>query len=191
MPQLRLLPFVGEPLGCELADHLVHPEAVRAVGIRARAQQALVVQRFDLHEAGCEHILGVVDRAAGREQREPRKETAFVLVEQIVRPRDRRSERRMAGVSIAWAAEQIEAGAHAIEQGLWRQRLGARCGEFDREWDPVETLAELLDGRGALEAGANRAGASEEQRHCLFECQRQQVELLLRLDPERLSAGHE
>src|SRR6266496_417217 len=81
-----------EPLACELADGLQHPEPVAF----AHADEALVDEGLEGVDVGIAYLLGGLDSAAAAENGEPGKQPLLVAVEQVVRPLDRRPERLLA-----------------------------------------------------------------------------------------------
>ena len=90
--------------------------------------------------------LGGVERAAAAEDGEPGEEPLLVLVEQVVAPRDRRAQRRVALVGVAAALEQVEPLRDPLEQLLGAEELDARGGELDREREAVEAADQLVHG---------------------------------------------
>jgi hypothetical protein len=115
----------------------------------------------------------------------------LVLVEKIVRPADRRSQRRMPLVGVASPLEQIEARPQPLEQGRGRQQLRACGGELEREWQPDESRAEATHRLALLDVGANGPCPLAEERDGLALLERGEIELDLALDAQRLSAGDE
>ena len=90
-----------------------------------------------------------IERAA--EHRGAEEHGAFAVAEQVHTPRDRSLEGLLSWQRQARAAgEEAERIVEAVEDPRGRQRLGSRCGEFDRERDAVETLADLGDGRSVV-----------------------------------------
>ena len=146
MTQRVLLARGLEPLERELPDRLEHPEALLAVRIGAAAEEALVEQRRQRVEVGAADLLGVLERGAAAEHREPGEERLLVLVEQVVAPGDRGAQRGMALVGIAAALEEVEPLPDPLEQLLGAEQLHPRGGELDREREPVEAADQLVDG---------------------------------------------
>jgi hypothetical protein len=65
------------------------------------ADKALVDERGERVEVGSADFLRRLERAAAREDGQPREEPLLVFVQQIVAPLDRRPQRRLAGISVA------------------------------------------------------------------------------------------
>src|SRR5436190_23573389 len=101
-----------EPLDRELADGLQHPKAVAF----AHANEALVDEGLERVDVGIAHVLGDLDGAAAAENSEPGKQPLLIVVEQVVRPLDRRPERLLAGIHTPPALEQVESLGHALEK---------------------------------------------------------------------------
>ena len=91
-----LLARRGEALRGELPDRLEHPEPLGAVRLGAAADEALVEERGQRVEVRLADRLGVVERAAAAEDGEPGEELLLAAVEEVVAPRDRRAQRRVA-----------------------------------------------------------------------------------------------
>ena len=161
--QRVLLAGCVEPLERELPDRLEHPEALLAVRIGAAADEALVEQRRQRVEVGAADLLGVLERGAAAEHREPGEERLLVLAEQVVAPRDRRAQRGVAFVGVPAALEEVEALPDPLEQLLRAEQLHPRGGELDRERKAVEAADQLVDGGGVTDVGADRLRALEEQ----------------------------
>ena len=115
----------------------------------------------------------------------------LVLVEQVVRPGDRRPQRRVALLGVAGSLQRVEPVGEAIEQRLGREQLRPGGGELERQRQAVEPVAELHDGVRRGDVGPHRLRAFAEQRHRLVAHERREVELGLALDPQRLAARGE
>ena len=178
-----------EPGGRERADRLEHPVARRPVGIGSAPDEALVEERRERVEIRVTDLDRGVERAARSEDREIGEEPLLVRPEEIVRPGDRRLERRVTRIRITDAAQEVEPPADSLEQVLGRQELGARRRKLDGQRQPVEALAERCHSGGCLEATPEGLCSGEEQLDRLVDLERGQVELELSPDPERLSAG--
>ena len=112
-----------ELLDRELANRLEHPEALLAEAARPSPHEALVEERRERVEIGVADCLGRLERAAPAEDRESPEEPLLVLVEQVVRPGDRRSQRRVALVGVACP---LRAGRVAASMSLEQHGSGAR-----------------------------------------------------------------
>ncbi len=149
-----------EPLARELADRLEHPEALFAEEADAPADEALVQQRSERFEVCVADGLGGFERATAAKDGQPAKEALLVLVEQIVGPRNRRAQGRVALVGVTRALEQVEALAEPCEERCRAEELRARGRKFEREREPIETRAQLGDGGiGFVGRAARRARA--------------------------------
>ena len=158
-----------------LADRLEQPVAVlrrvAVVGDHQRSshqgrQEVEHVVRGDGVVAA--HRLGCVERAAASEDREPRKEPLLDGVEEVERPVDRGTQRRVTLNRTTGATGQK---AETLIQTLGDLRRAEHPdsgrGQFDRQRDPVEADHDLHHrGRvllGELEVTAHRGGALHEQ----------------------------
>ena len=101
-------------------------------------------------------------------------------------PRDRRPQRRLAGIGVAAAPEQVEPGAEPLEDLRGRERLRARGRQLDRERERVEPPAQLGDLVGRVELRP-----LAEQRHRLGGGERRHRELDLAVDAQALAARDE
>ena len=109
-------------------------------------------------------VLGRLHLESAREDRQPLPQQPLARRAQLVAPADRRTQRLMPGQRRAGAAQQpepvVEAG-HDLLDGHGAQSAG---GQFDRERDPVETLAKpdhgLLVARLDPEPGCTAAARS-------------------------------
>ena len=91
------------------------------------------------------------------------------LVEQVVRPGDRGTERLLARVGITVALQPVEAPAER-RQDLGRcEKARPRGRELDREREVVEPRAQLRDRVGVTGVDAKRGGPGAEQLRC-FRC---------------------
>ena len=79
-----------ELLEREFADRLEHPVALLAEPPGAAAEEALVEQGGERVEIGIADRLRGLERATAAEHAKPREQPPLVLVEQVVRPGDRR-----------------------------------------------------------------------------------------------------
>ena len=107
-------------------------------------------------------------------------------------PLDRGPQRLLAGRRIARTArQQRQAAFQPSEQLLGREHPDARCGELDRERQPVEATADLGDVLVELETGAHRAGTLREHRYGVALRQRRHLVLVLCRDSKRGATRHE
>src|SRR3954462_5615286 len=93
--QVALASRLAQSLECELADGLEHPVALLAEPSGATAEQALVEQGGECVQLRVADEFRRLERAAAAEHAEAREERLLVLVEQVVRPGDGRSERHV------------------------------------------------------------------------------------------------
>ena len=79
------------------------------------ADEALLDQRLEGRRGRPGDLFGGFERAAPREDREPREEPPLLGGEQVVRPLDRRPQRPLARFRVAAALEEIEPLGEALE----------------------------------------------------------------------------
>ena len=185
MPFLRsALPVCAarhQLLGRVLVDRQVHPEVrflervARLVDRNPGAQQALVDERLDRIDdrrgvgpgREVEHGLGRIEREAALEHRALGERRLLPGQQQVPRPVDRASERRLAIGGAARTGEQGKAVGQPLDQLCRRQHPDARRRQLDRERQAVEQGDDALDGRAVRrrerEIGALRAGPQGEQ----------------------------
>ena len=132
-----------------LPDRLEQPEARLAVGAVRLPDEALVDERGEALEHLAEvHLVaadgvGDLERAAAREDAEPREQGLLGRLEQVVAPVDRVAERALPRRQVVGAAgEQVEPLLEPAEDRLRREQLHARGRELDREREPVEAAAD-------------------------------------------------
>ena len=131
---------IGQLLECVLADRLQHPEALVRV-----TDEALLDERLERVEVGVAGRFGGLEGATAVEDGQPGEQLFPVLVEQLVRPCDRRAEGLMAGLGVSASSEEVEPPAEPVED-LRRGKHGAsRSCELDGERELVEAPAELGD----------------------------------------------
>ena len=111
---------------------------------------------------------GGVEAEPSSEHAEPVEELPVVIVEQVVAPLNRRPQRLLADVGgRADLVQEGETVVQAGEDGGRRQHLDPGCGEFDRQREPVEHLADVGDVGGVrlvdLESRAGGASPVAEQ----------------------------
>lgn len=179
VPQPRQLALVGQVLGAERADRLKHPVAptgrFQEGLLRERGQQVLRI-RHPAHglDRGERRTPG---RPSG-EHGHPPREIPLLLVEQLPAPLDDRAQRAVPGRLGAVAArQQPEAVAQAVGELVHGERAQPGRGEFDRQRQPVEGLADPVNGLHArVEIGIGpyggrpvheqtRRGSGREWRH--------------------------
>ena len=189
--QFVLASRLAEPLERELANGLEHPVALLAERSGAAAEQALVEQGGERAEIGVAHQLRGLERAASAEHAEAREQHLLVLVEQVVRPRNRRPQRHVPFLGVARSLQRVEAVGEPVEESLGREQLRPGGGELERERQAVEPFAELHDGVRGGDVRPHGLRALAEERHGLVADERREVELGLTLDPQRLAARRE
>ena len=104
-PDEVTLARLGEAKQRELADRLEHPEAVDAFSRHPTAVQALVEEGGERAEVRFADLFGCLERAAAAEDGQAAEESLLVAVEQVVRPADRRVERRVAWIGVTGRRE--------------------------------------------------------------------------------------
>src|SRR3954470_7076809 len=159
VPQRVLLAGVTQALERELADRLEHPEPA----LFADADEALVDERLKAVEVGFADGLGRLERATICEHREPSEQPLLVLLQQVVRPFDRRSQRLLPNLGVPAAAEQVEPATEPLEQLTGREHRDPRRGELERKRQVVQPRAQLVERRLGLEVGTHGPGAGSEQ----------------------------
>jgi hypothetical protein len=175
-------------LPCELADRLEHPEALVPVRIGAAADEALVEERRKRVEVRATHRFGRLESAAAAEDCEPGEQPLFVVVEEVVAPSDRRTQRGVALVGVAAALEQVEPLRDPLEQLLGAKELDACGGQLDREREPIKTADQLVHRVRVTDIGPDSLRPLDEQRDSVTLVHRRQVELGLTRYPQRLTA---
>ena len=87
------------------------------------------------------------------------------VVSRSIAPLERRAQRALSLGRVARAVrEDVERSAEAREQLLRREEHRARRGQFDRQRQSVEALADPVHGRRHLEAGIPPLGDAPEHR---------------------------
>lgn len=137
----------------ELPNRLEHPEA-----LVAPADEALVNERLERVKARVADSLGRRESAPSDEDREPREDPLLVVVQEVVRPGDRRTQRLLAAVGVSATAQQVEALPQALDELPRREHTRSRGGQLDCQRQVVEPAAELLD----IGAGRNARAPAEE-----------------------------
>ncbi len=133
----------------ELPNRLQHP-----VALLGKADEALLDERLQGVELGVADHFGCLERAAPGEDREAGEELLLCGGEQVVAPLDGCAQGLLAGIGVAAALEQVEAGGEALQDLGRGERLRAGGGELDGEREVVQARAELGDLVGGLELGA-------------------------------------
>src|SRR2546423_9381823 len=142
--QVALASRLAQSLERELADRLEHPVALLAEPSGAAAEQALVEQGGERVEVGVAHELRRLERAAAAEHAEAREQRLLVLVEQVVRPGDGRSERHVPLLGVAGSFEGVEAVGEPLEESLGGEQLGPGRGGVERQWEGLEAVGERV-----------------------------------------------
>src|ERR1700719_183771 len=108
MPSPGLLTLVRlvMPLQRELANRLQHPVAGLRVCSLLAPNEVLVDQRPERLDVCVADRLRGLKRAAPREDRETREQAAFLVIEQVVAPGDRRPQRVLPRRRVAGAASE-------------------------------------------------------------------------------------
>ena len=148
-------------LGRVLVDRQVHPEVrllervARLIDRHPGAQQALVDEHLDgiddRRRVGprreVEHGLGRIEREAALEHRALGERRLLPRQQQVPRPVDRASERRLAIGGAARTGEQGEAVGQPLDELRRRQHADARRRQLDRERQAVEQGDDARDDR--------------------------------------------
>src|SRR5207248_7591606 len=172
----------------ELANRLEHPVALLSEAARAAAEQALVQERGERLEIGVADGLDSLQRAPSAEDAQSREQPLFARVEQVVRPRDRRPERRVSLLGIAGSLEGVESVTEPLEKLLRRQQLRSCSRELEREREAIQALAQLGDGLGGVNLWTDGPRPLAEKRHRLVLDEGRKIELDLALDAQCLPA---
>ena len=144
-----------QALGRVLADRLEHPIARADAGVTA-AQQALVEQRLECVGVGAGNILGSLEGTPSREDAERSEHALLAVVEQLMRPVDRRPQRLLPRVGVTAALEEIESLPDPLEKLLRREDDRSRGCQLERQRQVVEPGAEILHNRPVGGVGAQR-----------------------------------
>ena len=133
------------------------------------------------------------------EHRTPFQQRLFGVVEQVVGPRHRVTQRLVAFQAAPRPDQQPEPVIETITHLADRHRRHPRGRQLDRQRDPVEAAADLhhrarLVSVGQREARSHAAGAFDEQIHCgrvdaRADVQRGHRPQLLVGDPQSFAAG--
>ena len=167
----------------ELPNRLEHPEA-----LVAPADEALVDERLERVEVRVADRLGRRERAAADEDREPREDPLLVVVQEVVRPGDRRTQRLLAADRrLGRRCSRSRRSPEALDELPRREHARSRGGELDRQRQVVEAAAELLDRRRRPQ---RRERAAEELDRVRLGERRHGV-LDLAADAQQLAARHE
>ena len=188
LAERRGLACVGKPLERVLADRLHEQEAA----VADRLQQARVDEHRDAVEVRGAHLFGGGEGERAREDGDAGQQPAGVLVEQVVAPLDRGSERSLALVRVPRPArEERQRRLEAVQEPLRPEELRARGRQLEREGQAVEAPADRLDGGIRPELGPDRSRALHEQDRGVARRQRLQPVLPLAVDVQRRPARHE
>ena len=147
-----------ESLRGELPDRLQHPHALLADPPRASAEEALVEERLECVEVRLADFFTGLEGAPCSEDREPCEECPLGLVEQVVRPRDGRPQRRVSLVGVSRPSEEVEPLPETLEERLRREQLRPGGSELERKRQTIEPFAELADRRRRRRCRDGRRG---------------------------------
>ena len=180
-PEILGATGISEPLECELADRLQHPEALVRM-----AQQALVDKRLQRVQVCVADALGRFHRAAACEHREPGEEPLLLVGEELIAPLDGGPQRPLARVGVAATPQQIEPLRESFQDLARAEHARSRRGQLDGQGQIVQAGAELCDLLARLQTGAgteelDRLGAGQ-RRHRVVD---------LAADPQQLPARHQ
>ena len=140
---LSASPDSFETFACELADRLEHPVALLAEAARATAKETLVEERAECVEIGVANSLRGLERAPAAKDAQAGEQPLLVLLEKVVRPRDRRPQRGVPFVGVPRALQYVEAVTEPLEELLRCQQLRPCRRELESEREAIQPLAEL------------------------------------------------
>ncbi len=107
-----------------------------------------------------------------------------------MRPGDGSPERLLARIGIAVARQDVETPTEPLEELLGREEASAGCGQFKRQRQVVEPLAELLHRSVRGEGRIHGTGASVKEADAVLIGEGRHWEGLLASDPQPFSARH-
>ena len=149
--------------------------------------EALIHKRLKRVEPCCGYVLRRLDRATAAEDRQPGEEALLLGCEEVVgTTRLSRAQRLVPGTASRPPLEEIEALREPLEDLAWEKNAGVRCGELQREREPVERAAKSL----TASVGSVRA-RSQKRSYRLGICQRLHWVLDLAADAQELAARHQ
>ena len=148
-----------------------------------RLQHRKPIDVDSLHETGVDQLLQrvVVDlegaccfrRPAAAEDRQSLERVRAVR-EKLVAPVKRASQCPLTTREVPRASnEHRKAALQSLEQLHGRKRGDARSRELDRQWEPVDAVADLPDHRIGLEASVRCEATLDEELHCVVGIERQ------------------
>ena len=170
------------------ADRLKHPVALLSEAAGATAKQTLVEERAERVEIRVANSFRGLERAPAAKDAQAGEQPLLLLLEQIVRPRDRRPQRGVPLVGVPGALQYIEAVTEPFEELLRCQQLRPCRRELESEREAIQALAEFRDCFRCADFGPHRLRSLAEQRHRLVADERRKVEFSLALDAQRLAA---
>ena len=115
----------------------------------------------------------------------------LVLIEQVVRPFDRRAQGLLPQVGVTAAAQQVEPLPETRQQLFGRENRRPRRRELERQWKVVQAVAEFVECGARLELGLHGARTSDEQRPSVRAIEHRNRIYVLAADLQPLAARHE
>src|SRR5262249_50180635 len=97
------------------------------------------------------HRLCEARRETADEDRQLAEQRLLGRCKEVVAPRDGAAEGLQTCWRLAWSPGQYgQAAVESLQECLGRQKLRARRGELNRQWQPVQLSADGRDGSGIL-----------------------------------------
>ena len=135
-----------------LPDLFQHLEARRASISLVAIDQALrqqgveTVEDPDAQVLVSAHRLSRFEREPAREDGQPTEQLSFGAIEQVIAPADRGGQRLLARGQIPRSTDKEgQCVFKALQEDLWRQHPQAGRRELDRQWQTIQTRANLGD----------------------------------------------
>ena len=187
---IRIL-ALSEPLGGIRANGGKHREA-----LAFSADEAAVDERCQHVEVGAAYGFGRIQPELAREDAQTGEELLLLIVQELVAPGQGGTQRPMPGGLVARAAgQQLEAVAEPVEHRFGREHVDASGSQLDRERQPIQPRADLLDRPpvvvGDREPRQDGRGAGGEERDGILGRHRLDGHELFAGQVHRLAAGEE
>ncbi len=145
----RDLAAVFQALPRILMNRFQHDKARFAQGCFLLLHQALIHQRRQTVEHIYRQIMPAyrfdrIQRTPTPEHRQPRKQRPFVVIQQVIAPRNRIVQRLLPQWGIPGAAcKNVQAAVQPVQQRLRGQQLAARRRQFNRQRQAIQPGADL------------------------------------------------
>ena len=150
-PRLVVLVAFREPFEGVRANGLEQTPPIAGGSLQANDETLVDKSTDDVGDNVCSQIVAAGDRHRSREiepsdeRSEPPKQRAFVVVEQVVAPRDHGAQRTMALRTLAATRQELKLIVQPGEQARDPERRTAGRRQLDRERHPIEASAQLRD----------------------------------------------